>query len=340
MDPELNDLRGRVRDHLVAQIGPAVEVKALERLPGGACQDNFKADLVLPAGPMAGERRFVLRADAPSSLPRSIRRADEFPIINTAAAGGVRTPVARWLAQDLVRPGSTSYFLDWVEGEAVGRRIVSSPKLENARKHLAEECARELARIHAITPGTNPGLMAQPPPADPALAAIDGMRTMIDTLPEPHPALELALRWLQEHAPSRREVTLVHGDFRTGNLMVSPRGLEAVLDWEFAQWSAPEEDLAWLCVRDWRFGKLDLPVGGFADRSSFYAAYERESGRTLDRSALLFWEVAGNVRWATGSLYQGERYLSGAQDDIELVAIARRAVEMEYEALRLMEKGI
>ena len=59
--------------------------------------------------------------------------------------------------------------------------------------------------------------------------------------------------------PSRQEITLVHGDFRTGNLMVSPRGLEAVLDWEFAHWGAPEEDLAWLCVRDWRFGRLDKP---------------------------------------------------------------------------------
>lgn len=340
MDPELNDLRGRVRDHLTAQTGIAVEVKALERLPGGACQDNFKTDLVFPSGPMTGERRFVLRADAPSSLPRSIRRAEEFPVINAAAAGGVRTPAARWLAQDLVRPGSSAYFLDWVEGEAVGRRVVSSPKLENARAGLADACARELARIHAITPATHPGLFVHPPPADPALAAIDGMRAMIDTLPEPHPALELALRWLEDHLPHNREVTLVHGDFRTGNLMVSPRGLEAVLDWEFAQWSAPEEDLAWLCVRDWRFGKLDRPVGGFAERGSIYTAYERESGRRLDRGDLLFWEVAGNVRWATGSLYQGERYLSGAQDDIELIAIARRAIEMEYEALRLIEKGV
>jgi len=52
-----------------------------------------------------------------------------------------------------------------------------------------------------------------------------------------------------------------------------------------------------------------------------------------------FWEVMGNVRWAAASLHQGERYMSGGDADIELVAVARRAIEMEYEALRLIERG-
>ena len=326
MEIELSELRTRVQAHL------GVEVKSFERLPGGACQDNFRVETT--------DGRFVLRSDAASSLPRSLKRSEEWPVINAAVAAGVKTPQARWLARDLVRPGSTAYFLDWAEGEAVGRRVVGSPKLEAARVGLAASCARELARIHSITPKTHPELFVIPPPKDPAAESLDWLRKSMETLPEPHPAIELALRWLQDHPPKSREVTLVHGDFRTGNLMVSPRGLEAVLDWEFAQWGAPEEDLAWLCVRDWRFGRLDKPVGGFADRASFYEAYARESGRIPDRGDLLFWEVVGNVRWAVGSLCQGERYLSGAEDDIELIAIARRAVEMEFEALRLIEKGI
>ncbi len=45
------------------------------------------------------------------------------------------------------------------------------------------------------------------------------------------------------------------------------------------------------------------------------------------------------MRWALGSIYQGERYLSGEESDIELLGIARRAVEMEFEALRLIDQG-
>jgi aminoglycoside phosphotransferase (APT) family kinase protein len=149
----------------------------------------------------------------------------------------------------------------------------------------------------------------------------------------------MIVRWLADHAPPRTLVTLVHGDFRTGNFLLAPDGLSAILDWEFAKWGSPDFDLAWICVRDWRFGQLDRPVGGFAKREEFYAAYEEASGRKLDRDVLLWWEVYGNLGWAIGSVQQSLRYLSGAESDIELVAIGRRAAEMEFEALRLIERG-
>ncbi len=162
---------------------------------------------------------------------------------------------------------------------------------------------------------------------------------MLDALVEPRPALELGFGWLRDNAPARTEITLVHGDFRTGNLMVTPNGLSAVLDWEFSHWGSPAEDLAWMCVRDWRFGQLRLAAGGFAPRARLYEEYERASGRRVDPREVHFWEVMGNVRWAAASLHQGERYMSGGDSDIELVGVARRAIEMEYEALRLIERG-
>jgi aminoglycoside phosphotransferase (APT) family kinase protein len=133
-------------------------------------------------------------------------------------------------------------------------------------------------------------------------------------------------------------VTLVHGDFRVGNFMVGPDGLRAVLDWEFSHWGTPAEDLAWIAVRDWRFGVLDRPIGGIASRAPFYEAYARESGRKVDRDEVHYWEVAGNLRWAVASLHQGLRFFAGDRD-IELLAVARRALEMEYEALRLIDRG-
>lgn len=132
---------------------------------------------------------------------------------------------------------------------------------------------------------------------------------------------------------------LVHGDFGPQNLLVDPAAgrITGILDWEFAHWGDPMDDLAWICVRDWRFGQIDRPVGGLCDRARFYAAYEQASGRSVAPRDVRFWELLGNVRWAIGALCQGERYLSGAEADLELVAIARRANEMEYEALRIIE---
>jgi aminoglycoside phosphotransferase (APT) family kinase protein len=120
--------------------------------------------------------------------------------------------------------------------------------------------------------------------------------------------------------------------------MVTPAGLSGVLDWEFAHFGAPEEDIAWLSMRNWRFGQRGLPVGGFARRADFHAAYEAASGRSVRVGDVHWWEVMGNVRWATGCVQQGERYLRG-EEDIELIAIPLHAFEMEFEALRLIERG-
>jgi aminoglycoside phosphotransferase (APT) family kinase protein len=163
---------------------------------------------------------------------------------------------------------------------------------------------------------------------------------MLSELPEPRPALHLVLRWLDDHRPTDRELVLVHGDFRTGNFMVTQSGLSGILDWEFAHWGSPADDLGWICVRDWRFGRLDHPVGGFAQRRELYHAYERASGRRLSRATLHWWEILGNARWAAAAVRQGERYLSGEVPDFELIAIGRRAAEMEWEALRLIDTGI
>lgn len=329
-----DDLRAAIEAHLAAETGGPVTVRALEPLGGGACQDNYRVEVTLTAGERAGEHTLVLRSDAVRSLPGSIDRKDEFAVIGAAVRAGVKTPAARYLARDLVRPGAYAYFLDWAEGTAIGRRVLRDADLEGARRSLARTLASELARIHSITPASDPAPL--PPSVTDTLAFT---RTMVETMREPRPALFLALRWLEQNPREGTETTLLHGDFRTGNFMVTPQGLSAILDWEFAHWGSPASDIAWICLRNWRFGQNKLPVGGFARREEFYEAYEQESGRKISRKDVHYCEVLANVRWAAGCSHQGERYLSGQESDLELIAIPRRGVEMEFEALRLIEKG-
>lgn len=308
-------------------------LRSLVPLYGGACQDNFKAEVSLDGA----SQQLVLRSDPKTSLPGSLRRKDEYQVVRAAVGSGMRTPAARWLESDLVRPGADAYFLDFAEGEALGRRVVRNPELEAARGRLPKQLAQSLAFLHRVTPAT--GDLGLPlPKVSPAQTAFDGLEALLDQLPECHPAVEYALAWLKERAPEAESVVLVHGDFRTGNFLVTPEGLSGVLDFEFAHWGSRYEDLAWISVRDWRFGRNDLPIGGFARREDFYRPYAEAYGREVDLERALFWEILGNLRWAAGSAAQGERYLTGAQVDLELIAVARRAVEMEFEALRLIRK--
>jgi len=322
----------RVQAALSRHLGRAVVIRSITPLAGGACQENLRVDLEIDGTPAT----WVLRSDAAASLPGSIGRAAEYAVIQAAVAAGAPTPPVRWLSPGLLRAGADAYFMEWRDGEAVAARVLRRPELAEARRGLIGELVGALAAIHSIGPETRLPLAAIE--ATPAADAVAGLRALLDGLAS-RPALELALRWLAENTPPCPEVTLLHGDFRVGNFLVTPQGLSAVLDWEFSRWGDPHEDLSWFCVRDWRFGSVTRPAGGLTDRATLARAYTAASGRAIDPARLHYWEVLGNVRWGVCALFQGERYLSGSSTDIELLAIPRRAAEMAYEALRLIEVG-
>ncbi|MEK6608268.1 MAG: phosphotransferase [Myxococcota bacterium] len=152
MGEDLTALAKRIEAHVGAATGAPAAVSTIARLPGGACQELFRVDLAT-----AGfEGRVVLRSDAPRSLPGSIDRRQEFRVIEAALAAGVRTPRVQWLTEGLVRDGAHAYFMDWADGEAIGRRVVRNAELEAARARLPVELGAELARIHSITPARAP----------------------------------------------------------------------------------------------------------------------------------------------------------------------------------------
>ncbi len=51
-----------------------------------------------------------------------------------------------------------------------------------------------------------------------------------------------------------------------------------LLDWELSHLGDPVEDLAWCCVRSWRFGNDDLPVGGFGTVDALLGRVRRRPG--------------------------------------------------------------
>jgi aminoglycoside phosphotransferase (APT) family kinase protein len=152
----------------------------------------------------------------------------------------------------------------------------------------------------------------------------------------PRPVFELTLRWLRDHDPGPSdEVTLVHGDFRNGNLIIGPDGVRAVLDWELAHTGDPMEDLGWICVNSWRFGEIDRPVGGFGSREELFAGYEA-AGRSVDPARVMFWEVVGTLRWGVMCCGMMQRFRTGPEHTVERAMIGRRASETEIDLLRLL----
>ncbi|UCH73157.1 MAG: phosphotransferase family protein [Rhodospirillales bacterium] len=302
---------------------------ALEMLSGGAIQENW--GLAVEIG---GERHgWVLRTDAPSGVSTSHGRTEEFALLKAAYAAGVTVPEPLFLCTDTAVLGKPFYVMARIAGRAEGHVLVRDAAVIGAGDGLVERLGRELARIHAIRPPRDDlGFLALPDGA-PALSRIATYRRYLNDLPDPNPPLEYALRWLELQAPQRGEITLCHSDFRTGNIMIDEARITGILDWEFASWSDPMEDVAWFCARCWRFGAWDREAGGIGSREAFYRGYEAESGRAVDRALIPYWEVMAAVRWAVIALQQGERHLSGGEESLELALTGLRAPEMELDAL-------
>lgn len=321
---------------LIGALGArSVQVLRFERLAGGAIQENWALDASVSGGAHAGRLELVLRTDAPSRVAASHTRAHEFALLRAAHRVGVTVPEPLALETGTDILGKPFYVMRRIAGTALGHLLVRDDRWQGDRTALADRLGRELARIHTIRPGDGAADLdfLTVPDRAPALATVAALRAWLDDYRCARPALEWALRWLERKAPPLGRVSLVHRDFRTGNYMVDAAGLTGILDWEFAGWGDPDEDIGWFCARCWRFGGTAREAGGIGARADFYRGYEAESGRAIDPAAIAYWEVMAHARWAVVALQQGERHVSGEELSLALALTGRRIAELEYELL-------
>ncbi len=318
----------------------AARITAFEHLGGGAVQENWSFEVEIDGGPMTGHHALVLRTSAPAAIPLSHDRETEFRLLEAAHQAGVAVPEPLFFCSNPEVIGRTFSLVRRVAGLALGSRVIRAATRNGWGQAVARQLGRELARIHAIT-SRSPRIenLVGPPPADPARDTIAAYSDYLDGCRDAHPVLEWGLRWCARRVPDPSDVVLCHRDFRTGNYLVDDGRLAAILDWEFAGWGDPAEDLGWFCTKSWRFGANRLAAGGLAPREPFVEAYEQASGRRLNADAMSFWEVMANIRWAVIALQQCERHLSGAEASLELTLIGRRLPEIEHEILTLTAKA-
>jgi aminoglycoside phosphotransferase (APT) family kinase protein len=324
----------RLRDWLAGQLRcPDLAIVETRPLGGGSIQENR----LLHCRIGGDTRDFVLRMDAAATIASSRSRAEEFRILDAVWRAGVRVPEPIAFCDDPAVIGAPFAVMGLVAGVGLGPRIVKDVALGGDREGLTETLGRELAKIHAaLDPRDLPEALTflGAPEPDPARAEIARLRASLDGIGARRPAIEWGLRWGETQAPNCPAPTLVHRDYRTGNYMVDTAGLTAVLDWEFAGWGDPDQDLGWFCAACWRFGRPELEAGGIGSRATFYRGYTAVSGRAIDPDRVAFWEVMAHLRWAVIALEQGARHVSGREFSLELALTGRMVPELERAILR------
>ena len=299
-------------DELAAVLGGPVS--ELHRLSAGAHRETWS---FLAAD---GRRCVVQRMPLSDGVHAALDT--ELGILRMAAEAGV--PVARVLA---TLPDG--FVVEHVDGESLPQRIIRDDRYRAARDDLAFQAGTILARLHAAPVGGVPALQ----PQDPVARCYE----VLDRLNASNPAFELVLRRLELTRPEPRPQTIVHGDFRLGNMLIDERGIAAVLDWELVHLGDPIEDLGYLCVPAWRFGG-SRPVAGVGSYEALLGAYRTAGGGEVALRELLWWQTASTVWWGVLCLVQASRHLSGETRSVELAAIGRRACEQEWDALAMLEE--
>jgi aminoglycoside phosphotransferase (APT) family kinase protein len=333
--PASPDVAGGLAAWLGEQWGCPVTVTNLSVSSAGARRGNVLFDAV------AEDRTVGLVATIlPTSEIMINPITAEAEVRNLAERNGVPTPHIHGVCLDEGYVGGPFFVSDRVEGETVPRRVLRLVHAEGIGERVVAQLGEALGRLHAVDPALAPEDLVDAGADDPTALALLAADTAVGELLQPRPALALGLRWLERNLPGpppRR--TIVHGDARNGNLIVSADGLRAVLDWEGSKRNGdPMEDLAWPALRMWRFREDEREIGGFAGRDPYVAGYEGAGG-AFDAERFHWWKVLGTLRWALGLAGQAGAHLDGRFSNIVMAASGRRVPELEWDLLMLLRQG-
>jgi aminoglycoside phosphotransferase (APT) family kinase protein len=314
--------------------GEGARATGAQRLTGGASMETWA---FVVQGKKGREELILRRRSAPfdPDSSRSTSLAAEAALIQAARAGGAPAPPRVHLCDDADGLGE-AHVTRRVAGETLGRKINSDPRFDAIRGDLARQCGEVLAKIHSAPPPAAAQLKA----AD-AAVELDRYEEVYRASGAERPVLELAFQYLKKHLPEPRAPVLLHGDFRNGNLIIDPeKGLAAVLDWELSHIGDPAEDLGWICVNSWRFGRPDRPVGGFGDYAELLAGYAAAGGDPIPLDRVRFWQALGSLKWGVMCLTMYMSWATGGSASVERPMIGRRVSETEIDLINLLEAGL
>jgi aminoglycoside phosphotransferase (APT) family kinase protein len=342
VDRVLADLTARLETYLRRRLPSAdrLAVSGLARISGGASRETFRFVLDVSTDGRAERRRLILRRDPSGSLIDTDRRI-EFAALGAFHGGAVPVPAPLWLEEATEPLGHPFFIMAEIEGgEANPLRLMAPPYLA-----LHAQMAAQKWRILGEIARTDPvacGLAAAFAPIDPNPVWQTELDRWVKVLDEdeiePQPIQRAAIRWLRRHPPpSPRRLSVVHGDYRTGNLLIGPAGdVLGVLDWEMVHLGDPLEDLAWGINRVWCFLK-DERVGGLVTRAEAIRIWEAASGLTAEPAALHWWELFSCVKGQAIWVSAAQAFESGRNRDLIMpIAAWMQANTQDRAALELM----
>lgn len=242
----------------------------------------------------------------------------EFKIISALQGSDVPVPRTLGLCRDVEVNEAPFYVMDFVTGPVLHDIDRAKEVPEAERASIGIDVVDVLARLHAIEPddvglgdlGRKEAYLAR--------QLKRWSKQWVDTKTHEIPAMEATLKLLGERMPEQIGATIVHGDYRLGNMIVVGGKLAAILDWELCTLGDPLADVgyllnAWTAPGEIEGDMTPTAAGGFGDREELAARYSEATGRDL--SEINYYRAFSH--WRLAAIGQGvyKRYLVGAMGE-------------------------
>ncbi len=270
--------------------------------------------------------RLVLRRPPRPPLPPSAHdMVREAGIVATVAAAGGRVPAVIAVCEDPAVLGVPFYLMEEIDGVAVTTELPAAIDSEEQRRLLGRELVDVLVDLHAIDIeaagltrfGKPQGYLERQVRRFAGLWEVNRTREL--------DGFDEMAAWLADRMPDSGAATVVHGDYRLGNVLVArdaPARVLAVLDWELATVGDPLADVGYLVSM---YADRDTPADsyvalspvtrrpGFPVRGELAQEYAARSGRSVEQ--LAWYEALAHWKAVVFLEAMWQRFQRGDRDD-------------------------
>jgi aminoglycoside phosphotransferase (APT) family kinase protein len=331
-------LAARVADYLSRQLGHRVAVGAIKRFPVGFSWLTFAVPVTGLDG-SAETQELILRLGPDYGLFAPYSAGPQVMAMQSLEGSAVPVPRAYWSSDDASILGAPFMFCEKASGSAVVPWVsAQEPGLdETYRRSLGEDFIDALAALHRVPWAEKPiAAMGQTITAENAARRnVELYESLIERWAmRPYPLAEWGIRWLKSHHPASPRVSIVHGDYRTGNFLEKRGRITAILDWELVHLGDPHEDLGW--------ASLPMYMGGsklicrLAEPEWFYARYAENVGFEVSMEAVRYYQVFSLLKLAATHMAAARCFEEGRFNDMRMPAMGSQIAT----CLRQMDKLI
>ncbi|WP_346895739.1 phosphotransferase family protein [uncultured Roseibium sp.] len=248
---------------------------SLNRIGGGQSNPTYTVGY--------GGRKMVLRKQPNGEILRGAHAIDrEYRVLTALGSTEVTVPEPVLYEEDAAILGTPFYLMDFVEG-----RVFNDCRLPDfspdERRTLYLSMAETLAKLHRLVPA-DIGLGDYGRPGNYFARQIHRWTSQLEASPsKPEPVLSnLAARIAEAMPEDDGLVSIAHGDFRLGNMLVHPSEprVISVLDWELSTLGHPLADVGFCCMPwhtapDEYCGILGEQSEGIPTEAEFVACYRK-----------------------------------------------------------------